>query len=246
MVFWKLGELFAQRGRFRITADGPAGRRLNIGVTTAVAAIVLLPWGLRNLSVFGRPILMTTHGGYTLLLGNNPDFDREVVTQPWGTVWDGSHGGGQQAWVERVNREMVDAGIVGEVAQDRWLKDRAWSNIAADPAMFLRACWLRLRRFWGLMPVEGASNQSPVVRWGVGAFYGFVFFGAIFGAFHVKRWWSSNWWPPVLMVAAFMGAHLAYWTNTRMRAPVMPVIAVLAATGWCCLLARSRTRYASK
>jgi hypothetical protein len=205
---------------------------------TAVAVIVLLPWGLRNLSVFGRPILMTTHGGYTLLLGNNPDFDREVVSQPWGTVWDGSHGGGQQAWVEQVNREMADAGIIGEVAQDRWLKNRAWSHISADSAMFVRACWLRLRRFWGLMPVEGASDQSQVVRWSVGTFYGLVFFGAIFGAFHVKRFWSSAWWPPLLMMAAFMGVHLVYWTNTRMRAPIMPVLAVLAAIGWCRLLSR--------
>ena len=38
-----------------------------------VAAAVISPWAIRNYRVFGKPIVTTTHGGYTLLLGNNPD-----------------------------------------------------------------------------------------------------------------------------------------------------------------------------
>lgn len=51
-------------------------------------ALVVAPWLIRNWFVFGVPILTTTHGGYTLLLANNPVFNREVVQQPWGTVWE--------------------------------------------------------------------------------------------------------------------------------------------------------------
>jgi 4-amino-4-deoxy-L-arabinose transferase-like glycosyltransferase len=43
-------------------------------------AITVSPWAIRNSIVFGRPILMTTHGGYTLLLGNNETFFNEVVS----------------------------------------------------------------------------------------------------------------------------------------------------------------------
>ena len=68
-------------------------------VTIAALVVTVSPWVVRNIVVMGHPILMTTHGGYTVLLGNNPAFYREVVDQPWGTTWDGSVGGGQAKWV---------------------------------------------------------------------------------------------------------------------------------------------------
>lgn len=211
-------------------------QRLRPGLLVAAAAIVLLPWGVRNWLQFGRPLLMTTHGGYTLLLGNNPQFFREVVDQPWGTVWDGTHGGGQQAWAESINRQMDQAGITGELDRDRWMRGQALAHIAADSRSFVRACWLRVRRFWGLMPIEGASDQAAWVRYGTGAFYTLTFLGAIAGVIHIVRQWSARWMPSLLMIAGFMSVHLFYWTNIRMRAPLVPILAVLAALGWCRLL----------
>ena len=38
------------------------------GVLVLGLSLVVVPWGIRNLIVFGRPIITTTHGGYTLLL----------------------------------------------------------------------------------------------------------------------------------------------------------------------------------
>ena len=52
-----------------------SSKRMKFGVACILAvAITVSPWIIRNASVFGRPILMTTHGGYTLLLGNNETF----------------------------------------------------------------------------------------------------------------------------------------------------------------------------
>ncbi|MCA9069487.1 MAG: hypothetical protein KDA84_11210, partial [Planctomycetaceae bacterium] len=45
------------------------------------------------------------------------------------------------------------------------------------------------------------------------------------------RDWSI-WWPLVLMIATFCAVHLVYWSNTRMRAPVMPAVALLAVRTW--------------
>jgi hypothetical protein len=222
-----------------LSESAPQGPPVHGWLVVAAAALVLLPWGVRNWRQLGRPILMTTHGGYTLLLGNNPQFIREVVNQPWGTVWDGTHGGGQAAWADSISQQMDEAGITGELARDRWMRDRALENIAADPPAFLRACWLRLRRFWGLMPIEGASDQSRWIRRGIGAFYGVTLLGAIAGGLHVARHWSGRWLPSLLMITGFMGVHLVYWTNIRMRAPIVPILAVLAALGWCRLLRMS-------
>ncbi len=50
--------------------------------------LALLPWIVRNQLALGKPIVATTHGGYTLLLGNNPPFYRHLQQHTWGSVWD--------------------------------------------------------------------------------------------------------------------------------------------------------------
>ena len=48
-------------------------QRLKDGLIVSLVVVACLtPWVLRNLAVFGQPIWATTHGGYTLLLANNP------------------------------------------------------------------------------------------------------------------------------------------------------------------------------
>lgn len=41
----------------------------------AVAALVLLPWGIRNYRVYGEFFLTDSHGGHTALVGSNPNSD---------------------------------------------------------------------------------------------------------------------------------------------------------------------------
>ena len=40
--------------------------------------LTLIPWIYRNYQLFDKPILATTHGGYTLLLGNNPLYYQQL------------------------------------------------------------------------------------------------------------------------------------------------------------------------
>ncbi len=200
--------------------------------TLLAAALVVAPWVVRNVIRMGHPIVMTTHGGYTLLLGNNPEFWRDVVAQPWGTVWEGSPGRGQQAWADGVNRAMDTQGVTGEVARDRWMARQARAYIADDPVMFLRACLLRFTRFWSVVPTGGDGDHLPTaVRWLVGSYYTLVFTGAALGVFVIVRDRRCGWWGCLLMLAAFVAVHLVYWTNARMRSPVMPVIALLCVLG---------------
>jgi len=65
----------------------PKGRRCRAVLAFAVAALlVLTPWIVRNQVQFGRSIVATTHGGYTLWLGNNRSFYDYLREAPWGTV----------------------------------------------------------------------------------------------------------------------------------------------------------------
>jgi len=46
---------------------------LRTAVVVAIAALALLPWGLRNRAVYGEFFLTDSHGGHTALVGANPN-----------------------------------------------------------------------------------------------------------------------------------------------------------------------------
>lgn len=220
----------------------------SMGVMLLAAILTVAPWGLRNWSAFGRPIITTTHGGYTLLLGNNPAYYREVVQQPLGVVWDGAHGPGQSVWAAELHHEMLAAGLQGEIERDRWMSRRARQTIASEPQLFARACIRRLLHFWSLRPSVRIDVSAPgIIDRGVAVFYAIVFAVAAcgFAAVVCGRVDRTRWAIPVLLIAGFMAVHLVYWTDARMRAPMMPEIALLAACGVECAratVARRRAR----
>jgi hypothetical protein len=200
-----------------------------LGMMWLVIAAVVSPWVIRNQAVMGHPILTTTHGGYTLLLGNNPVLYNEVARQPWGTVWEGAS---LDRWQRAMLAEMdADLGPnADEVAMDRWQAAKAWRHIRDDPAGFGWAVWYRVRSLWSLSPRGQAGESLPgVVRWLVAAWYAALFGFAIAGA---VIWWRERrpgLWVLLLFIASVQMMHLVYWTDMRMRAPLHPVLALLAA-----------------
>ena len=217
-------------GKARFAPIGPVPFML-----VGVAAIVL-PWLVRNVVVMGHPVLTTTHGGYTLLLGNNPVFYREVVRKPWGTVWsDAGHESTQAVWHQALLEQMRDelSFEATEVDRDRWMYRRAWQSIKNEPRLFVAACWLRFRRFWHFAPLGQAAEPIPVAaRRAVALFYILVTIGLFLGLAKLKRTDWFRWTPIVLLLASFTLVHLFYWANVRMRAPLIPAIALLAAFGY--------------
>lgn len=190
--------------------------------------IATAPWALRNAWVFGRPIVTTTHGGYTLFLANNPVFYADAVRQPWGTVW------GRES-LERWQQEQLaqmEAELgpnAGEAAWDRWQARQGRRAIQADPSGFAAAVGYRVRSFWSLLPRNEGAPQSAAVRAGVGGFYAALFSLAAVGT--VAAWRERR--PGLGLLLTFLGCvqavHLVYWTDTRMRAPLHPILALLAA-----------------
>ena len=225
--------------RRRMGKDCTTWDRLGIttfGVTLVALAVTVSPWLIRNMLVFGRPILTTTHGGYTLLLGNNPVFYREVVAKPWGTVWDDAGADSNQpSWYRSLQNQMTqDLGeSVGEVIRDQWMHERAWQAIRAEPTRFTQACGLRFLRIWNVMPLGPAATSLPrVVLWGIVGFYLVVDVGLVLGLCRYLLIRSAAWTPIVLLVGTITIVHLFYWANMRMRAPLVPAIALLTMYGW--------------
>lgn len=241
IVWWLIRGIVATRAAAAPSANPSRRRLLSILHAPFFIGLVLtlLPWTLRNGWVMGRFTPTTTHGGYTLLLANNPVFYHDVVLQPWGTVWGGES---LSAWQQALEREMAEEHppVQGEVARDRWMYHRAWKNIAAEPGLFLRACGWRLLRLWDVMP--HGSDTSGLARWfswGIGTFYAFIIVGLAVGACSFSRHEISQWMPLLGILLAVTLVHTIYWTDMRMRAPAIPAIALLASRGWMVI----RTRF---
>ncbi len=190
---------------------------------------VVAPWLIRNWIVFGVPILTTTHGGYTLLLGNNPVFYQEVVEQQWGTVWQ--HDSLLNWQTELESKIEKDLGPhASEVQRDRWYSNQAKRYMLATPRQFAAAIVHRVRSLWNIIPQGDATDHAG--GWAmsaVGWFYSLILTAGLIGIVTISC--SSDrhkWLPLFVLIASVQLAHLFYWTNTRMRAPLTPAIALFA------------------
>lgn len=194
----------------------------------AVIVVVVFPWAIRNARALGRPIITTTHGGYTLWLANNEDFYAHRRDHP-GAVWTSAE------FDRRVAAERAARPSDSELDHDRRETAAALAVIRARPAMFARAAGYRVARLWGLLPrrLPGADEQrSSFARWAVAAWYAGELLLAALGAWSLgRRWGDSPWLFALLLAASFTAVHALYWTDMRMRAPLAPAIALAAAAG---------------
>lgn len=231
---------------FRPSADAwrpGLGRLVVPGGCALMLFLVVGAWTLRNLYLTGKPVMGTTHGGYTLYLGNNADF-YAALRKSWSPM-EGDYDAGAiedevgKLWHEAEWRPVMRGGnpmsLPGsaELILDADLYRLAYASIANDPAGFLRACLYRVRRFWGLFPNEPPAG-TPALGWAVGVWYGLLFALAIAGLRQLWKYrllWQSPWLFGLLLMLSFTAIHAVYWTDMRMRAPVMPVVCLAAAAG---------------
>ncbi len=223
-------------------AVGP--RRIRrVAIYLAATAAVLAPWGIRNYHVFGRPIITTTHGGFTLLLANNPDYYEYLRSAPWGSVWRAEDIYAQ--WSERQFSRIIEtpAGpAVDEVANDRWAYREAFQHIRAEPGMFTWSCLARVGRLWNVLPHQTSPDESTTrrgMRYAVAIWYTFEFVLAAAGVWFLRgKLFAAPWVWGTLLVLSITAVHAFYWTDMRMRAPLTSVVALAAAYGLTVLACR--------
>ena len=207
-------------------------------VTTVGVALCVGPWLARNLAVSDTPVLTTTHGGYTLLLGNNPVFYDQVVRQPLGTTWndiDSEAGSRPDQWRTKLESRLPvpPHGIHAEAQRDAFMYRQARSNIADDPTGFAQACLLRVLRFWTPWPLESAPGSAwpRPLKWIVALWYSATLGAGLVGLCRAPWRTQSAWISPLLFLLALSLLHVVFWSTMRMRAPVMPVVFLLATVG---------------
>lgn len=211
------------------------------------AGLLLSPWALRNRAVMGSTIWTTTHGGYTLLLANNPILFRHIENEGLSRKWDDERF--HQLWSNRSMRDPTEStfwddqvepirptNLVGdEVADDRLANQTAWHTIR-HPLTFLKACFARFLWLWAWWPA--GEQVSIVLTTIIGLWYGVV--GSLFalGIYRGVMTWRSHrasramvlaWLPAIALILGLTAVHMVYWSNMRMRAPAMPMVVVIAA-----------------
>lgn len=223
---WFIGNV---RDRFARRQPSVSGDSRFVAMSCAclvAVAITVSPWVIRNARQFGRPILMTTHGGYTLLLANNETFFNEVVASDNGEIWQAES---LRAWQAEQDRQLASMGIAktDEVSSDAALSHLAKVWIANNPLKFIRSSVLRFQRFWACRPSESAGVPSWFVQI-IGAYYLGILTMAIVGTVRWRSRWLECWTIPTIVLTLTL-VHSVYWSNTRMRSAVVPVISLAAA-----------------
>jgi hypothetical protein len=203
---------------------GPGGwkmRATRAGLLAFATLATLVPWAWRNAWVFGEPVWTTTHGGYTLALANNPVYYADVLDGPPGAVWSGEN---QDEWFTEKARRT--AGL-SEPEADRRLRSEAIRLVVERPRDFLRASLARLGRFWGLAP--SAAVYPGWLRLASVIWTAPLWLALLIGL--TNR--SLRRWPGIVApshLLALTMVHLVYWTDLRMRAPLVPAIALIASS----------------
>jgi hypothetical protein len=225
----------------------PPRRFLRLALYLVAVAGVLAPWGVRNYRLLGWPVITTTHGGLTFLLANNPGFYEYLRKAPWGSVWQG-HDVYMQ-WSEH-RAERIAPGPpphafrLDEIENDRWAYRQAFENIRAEPAMFAWSCVVRVGRLWAVLPHQTTGDESNTrrgMRYAVGIWYAFELALAAIGAWFLRgKLFKNPWVWGTLLVLSITAVHALYWTDMRMRAPLVPLVALAAASGLATLACGSR------
>jgi 4-amino-4-deoxy-L-arabinose transferase-like glycosyltransferase len=172
--------------------------------------MILMPWLVRNYSVFGEPVFVRDNFGNELRAGNNPL---------------------AEGWMVRsyhVNSNLTLFKQMGEAAINTAQADEAKAWIAQHPKRFLVLCfrrfiffWAGLPRTWSGLPKTGLERVKNLIFLALSL----LAFGGLFLA--IKRGVHGA----LLFATLLLSYPLIYYitfTESRYRHPIEPELMILA------------------
>ncbi|MCC5869649.1 MAG: glycosyltransferase family 39 protein [Gammaproteobacteria bacterium] len=210
--------------------DGLKRVALSLVLAAVGMAIVIAPWTARNFALFGETVLISTNGGITLWMGNNPDTD------------------GQYSYVPE---ELAD---VPDNEQARILSERAREYIQADPVAFVGRAFRKLLLLYGNESIGVAWNEPGIeATFGPGAMtplkrgtqitWALIFLAACVGLLVAGKrhgWLVVLTSPLFLSVAYFSAVHAVVVAQDRYHLAFATQIAIFSAIGALYLFDRLR------
>jgi hypothetical protein len=249
LLLWQCWHLMSS---LRNPANSPELRNARNQAAMAIAALCLVPmltvgaWAWRNEKMLGAPVWATTHGGYTLLLGNNPYYYDHLRAESFieasltGDAWDPApFHADWRSRLQQLNDQLSnqtqpiwpDRELAANSLAAQWAKD----SITHAPQLFVYASLVRVINLWSPLPrLESRVNRTSIIL----AIYYSGIYGLTALAFLRQRplrqrpLRHSN----LLLLTCTLAlsltiVHAVYWSNIRMRAPIIPLLAATAALG---------------
>jgi 4-amino-4-deoxy-L-arabinose transferase-like glycosyltransferase len=181
-------------------------------------ALCVGAWSLRNYRALGKPVAVSTNGGFNFWLGNHPDVTAETGNR----------------MTPRMQRELgtVYARHKNEAERDSVLYEMGRRYISEDPKRFLRLWAAKSVNLWRLSPrpmteVEPAGGKERLLSL---LSYGLLLpFAAAWLIGSVRSKAEAR--LILLMFIAFTATHAVFITKVRFRIPIDPYVIIYAAGG---------------
>lgn len=185
-------------------------------VVTIVMGLTIAPWTYRNYRVFGQLVPVSTQGGLGFWYCNNPLARGGWAAPPLPSELAGDH------------PEELD-----ELTTNRVGYQAGWAALRADPGRIPMLLVKKVLTFW----LPFLDTKTWKVNW---AFL-LISLLALMGWWRARREPAS--WLPVLVPCGYLTAiSMIFYGDPRLRAPIEPLLLVLAAVGMVSLARRLCSR----
>jgi len=203
-----------------------------MGLCFAGVLLVLVPVGLRNLTVGGEFKLTTSQFGANFFIGNNPSADgtygsvRNIIDEPQLEGTDAAR------LAERaLGRKLTP----GEVS-DFWFQ-KSWSYIQSQPVEWLRLLGMKWLMVWNAREVEDSDDYYIYQQWSwLLRFLGWInHFGILAPLAAVGLLLTLNQWRRLwllyAMTLALAASVAVFYVFGRYRFPLIPLLVLFAGAG---------------
>lgn len=265
VVWFALAGLASIASKFR-----DVNARPQLAIVLVTCCLVLTPWVIRNqITLYppghrsileSRPVFATTHGGYTLLLGNNDSFYDHLRSPESKGVWPAENVDFQNelrqtrtSALQQFQQDQDDTPPTDrflETYRDRACYERAFEVIGNRPGEFATSCVVRVGWLWSPLTHQLGETESRSrrgMRYLIAGWYAIIYLAGGVGLLHWKEArqrapaLDTNsegkagqlhpWLYGLLFCVALTVLHMFFWSNMRMRAPLVPILSLMAAFG---------------
>ena len=210
---------------FCITAHYENKKKLQAAVLIILISFALiLPWGIRNYIVFGRPILLQTNKWESLWFGNMPGSSGSLYTEEGVTVLERGQNDLPQEFFE-----------MNEIEQGQYLKKLTIGYFKKDPPAFIIRILKKMYYFWYFSPYQGTLYPRLWLRL-YKVYYLIVLFPAVLSIIYNfasrKKFDKTAALLVMLLFLAITCAHSLYFVEGRHRWSIESLILIFTANGF--------------
>jgi hypothetical protein len=186
-----------------------------------IPAMLVTPWFVRNIVVFGKPVIGSTLVGYNMyrqnyMLGNDNYFRFVGPNEA------------SQAIIALVKHNPNLLGTENEAQMDVFYRSEALKIVASHPVQYVFLSAYRFLLLWFNLGVAEAYGRAPAFT-----FYMIVMLQGLLLATALLGSWVTGWrsWPFWLIITVVFASYMAIISELRYLILVMPLIISLSAVG---------------